>query len=183
MPAGLSISLRGDLRLAERGLLPDLGQCHAAGRHVRWQLGWGLTDLQTVGLAMVGFAGVVAWSRGTIRGSLVGFRRTSAAHGGHLVVVLAMAGAAAAVLAGSVYVILLLLPSQNWVLGAADAYAHYVTLPVGLWVLAAVVTLAERSLPSAAVHRFAGHSRQQLAQPGLEDDRRDEAQLTSSPTS
>ena len=66
--------------------------------------------------------------------------------------------AAAALLAGSVYAILLLLPSQNWVLGAADSYAHYVTLPVGLWVLAAVITLAERSLPSAAVHRSTGHS-------------------------
>src|SRR5262249_26654069 len=33
------------------------------GAYVRWQLGWGLTDLQTVGLAMVGFGGVVAWSR------------------------------------------------------------------------------------------------------------------------
>ena len=44
------------------------------------------------------------------------------------------------------------LPSQNWVLGAADAYAHYVTLPVGLWTLAAAIILAERSLPTASVH-------------------------------
>ena len=61
------------------------------GRYVRWQLGWGLTDLQAAGLAMVGLAGAVAWSRGTIRGSLAGYRRLLAAHGGHLVVVLAMA--------------------------------------------------------------------------------------------
>jgi energy-converting hydrogenase Eha subunit A len=153
------------------------------GAYVRWQLGWGLTELQTAGLAMVGFAGVVAWSRGTIRGSLVGFRRLLGAHGGHLVVVLAMAGVAAAVLAGSVYAILLLLPSQNWVLAAADSYAHYVTLPVGLWVLAAVITLAERTLPSAEVHRFAGHSGTEFAQTGLEDDRRDAAELASAPTS
>jgi hypothetical protein len=132
---------------------------------------------------MVGFAGVVAWSRGTIRGSLVGFKRLLTAHGGHLVVVMAMAATAAALLAGPVYAILLLLPSQNWVLGAADSYAHYVTLPVGLWVLAAVVTLAERSLPSAELHRFTGHSAALLAQTGLEDDRPNEAQLASAPTS
>jgi hypothetical protein len=153
------------------------------GAYVRWQLGWGLTDVQTIGLAMVGFAGVVAWSRGTIRGSLVGFKRLLTAHGGHLVVVMAMAATAAALLAGPVYAILLLLPSQNWVLGAADSYAHYVTLPVGLWVLAAVVTLAERSLPSAELHRFTGHSAALLAQTGLEDDRPNEAQLASTPTS
>ena len=153
------------------------------GAYVRWQLGWGLTDVQTIGLAMVGFAGVVAWSRGTIRGSLVGFKRLLTAHGGHLVVVMAMAATAAAVLAGPVYAILLLLPSQSWVLGAADSYAHYVTLPVGLWALAAVITLAERSLPSAEVHRFASHSLAEQAQSGLEDDRRDEAELASAPTS
>ena len=122
------------------------------GSYVRWQLGWGLTDLQAAGLAMVGFAGIVAWSRGTIWGSLVGFRRLLADHAGHMVVVLALASAASAFLAGSVYAILLLLPSQGWVLGAADAYAHYVTLPVGLWTLAAAIILAERSLPTASVH-------------------------------
>ena len=122
------------------------------GQYIRWQLGWGLTDLQAAGLAMVGLAGVVAWGRGTIWGSLVGFRRLLAAHGGHLVVVLACSSAAAAVLSGSVYALLLLLPSQNWVLSAADAYAHYITLPVSLWTLAAAVILAERSLPTASVH-------------------------------
>ena len=50
------------------------------GRYVRWQLGWGLTDLQAVGLVMVGLAGIVAWSRGTIWGSLVGFRRLLVVH-------------------------------------------------------------------------------------------------------
>ncbi len=59
-------------------------------------------------------------------------------------VVVAMASSATAVLAGSVYALLLLLPSQSWVLAAADAYAHYVTLPVGLWTLAAMIILAER---------------------------------------
>ena len=122
---------------------------------MRWQLGWGLTDVQTIGLAMVGFAGIVAWSRGTIWGSLVGFKRLLAVHGGHLVIVLALASTAASIVAGSVYALLLLLPAQGWVLGASDAYAHYVTLPVGLWLLAAVITLAEGSLPAATLHMLA----------------------------
>jgi hypothetical protein len=151
------------------------------GSYVRWQLGWGMTDLQSAGLAMVGFAGVVAWSRGTIWGSLVGFRRLLAAHGGHLVVVMAMGCAASAAVAGSVYALLLLLPSQPWVLGAADAYAHYVTLPVGLWTLAATIILAERSLPSASVHRFVAQTEVNGAQTDLERDGHDDVRLTASP--
>jgi hypothetical protein len=163
------------------GYFPTWLHATALGRYVRWQLGWGLTDLQAAGLAMVGLAGAVAWTRGTIRGSLEGYRRLLTVHGGHLTVVLAMAGAAASVLAGSVYGVLLLLPSQNWVLGAADAYAHYMTLPVGLWVLAAMITLAERSLPSAVIHR--GTAVAAEAHPERVLDGRDEAHLTSAPTS
>jgi len=47
-----------------------------------------------------------------------------------------------------------LLPPAGWVLPAADSYAHYVTLPVGLWTLAALIELAERSLPVADPARF-----------------------------
>jgi hypothetical protein len=153
------------------------------GAYVRWQLGWGLTDLQAIGLAMVGFGGVVAWSRGTIRGSLIGFKRLLRAQGGQLVAVMAMASVAAGLLAGSVYVVILLLPSQSWVLGAADSYAHYVTLPVGLWVLGAVITLAERTLPTADVHRSGTNTHSELTTNAIEDDRSDEAQLASAPTS
>ena len=39
------------------------------------------------------------------------------------------------------------LPTQTWVLAAADSYAHYATLPVGLLMLAGLVELGERSLP------------------------------------
>jgi hypothetical protein len=151
------------------------------GAFVRWQLGWGLTDLQIAGLAMVGLAGIVAWSRGTIWGSLVGFKRLFAAQGGNLVVVLALATVAASVLAGSVYALLLLLPSQSWVLGASDAYAHYVTLPVGLWLLAAVIILAERSLPSAALHQSTEAAGPAEANSAFDGGSRDEAQLTAAP--
>ncbi len=120
------------------------------GDYIRWQLGWGLTDVQAVALVGVGLVGVVAWSRGRLGEALAGYRRLLAAEGAHLVVALAMAGIAAAVLAATAYAVVLLLPVQSWVLGAADSYAHFATLPVGLWTLAALVELAQRSLPTAA---------------------------------
>ena len=150
---------------------------------MRWQLGWGLTDLQAAALALIGFAGAVAWSRGTIWGSVVGFRRLLTYHAGHMVVVLAMACAATAFLAGSVYALLLLLPSQSWVLSAADAYSHYVTLPIGLWTLAAVITLAERSLPTASVHSSVEQIDANETHADLEQNGRDEIRLTASPAS
>jgi hypothetical protein len=151
------------------------------GSYVRWQLGWGLTDLQAFGLAMAGLAGTVAWSRGAIWGSLVGFKRLLVASAGHMVVVLAMSCAATALLAGSVYALLLLLPSQGWVLGAADAYAHYVTLPVGLWTLAAVIILAERSLPAASVRHLVARPADNEAEADLARDGHGYERLAASP--
>ena len=119
------------------------------GRYIRWQLGWGLVDLQAAALVTIGLVGVVAWSRGSIGESLGGLIRLLRSQGGHLVAALAMAGAAACLLAGLTYAVVLLLPPASWVLPAADSYAHYVTLPVGLWTIAALVELAERSLPVA----------------------------------
>ena len=52
-------------------------------------------------------------------------------------------------LSAAAYAVVLLLPAQSWVLNAADSYAHFVTLPVGLWTLAALIELARRSLPTA----------------------------------
>ncbi|MBV8608950.1 MAG: hypothetical protein JO034_16015, partial [Singulisphaera sp.] len=47
--------------------------------------------------------------------------------------------------------LLLAMPPQTWVLSAADGYAHYATLPIGLLALAALVELGERSLPTATL--------------------------------
>jgi hypothetical protein len=121
-----------------------------SGQYVRWQLfGWGLVDLEAAALVFAGLAGAVAWSRGSARSALSGYRRLLAAHGGHLVIALVMGCAAAGVLSASAYSIVLLLPAQSWVLAAADSYSHFATLPVGLWLLAAFIELAERSLPVA----------------------------------
>jgi hypothetical protein len=135
--------------------LPTSVHASGIGRYIRWQLGWGLTDVQTAAIVFVGMAGAVAWSQGTFRDAFRGYQRLLSAEGGHLVVALAMAGVAAMMVTAGAYAIVLLLPVQTWVLGAADSYAHFASLPVGLWLLAAFIDLAERSLPSAAIARAA----------------------------
>jgi hypothetical protein len=124
------------------------------GRYIRWQLGWGLVDLQSAAIVSVGLVGVVAWSRGSVREAASGFKRLLEREAGRLVAVLAMAGVAATVLAGLVYPLVLLLPSAGWVLPAADSYAHYLTLPVGLWTLAALIEVTERTLPVAGLSEW-----------------------------
>lgn len=131
------------------GYLPTSASASPVGNFVRWQLGWGLTDLQAAALVGVGLAGAVAWSRGTMWGAIAGYLRLLTAEGGHLVAVVATAGLASGLASAAAYAVVLLLPVQTWVLGAADAYAHFATLPIGLWSLAAFIELAQRSLPTA----------------------------------
>jgi hypothetical protein len=122
-----------------------------AGRYIRWQFGWGLVDLQGASLVFLGVVGIVAWTRGSLGDALVGFRRLLREQGGHLVAAIAMAAVAAFLLGGVIYPLILLLPPAGWVLPAADGYSHYLTLPVGLWSAAALVDVAERSLPVTRV--------------------------------
>jgi hypothetical protein len=129
--------------------LPTSAGAGALGRSIRWQLGWGLVDVQAASLLVIGLVGVAAWSRGSLWETLNGFIRLLKGQGGHLVVCALIAGAAACALAGLAYSVVLLLPPAGWVLPAADSYAHYVTLPVGLWTVAALVELSERTLPMA----------------------------------
>ncbi|MGP0062894.1 MAG: hypothetical protein ACLQGP_04730 [Isosphaeraceae bacterium] len=148
--------------------LPTSISTTALGDYIRWQLGWGPADLQAAALPFIGLIGVVAWSRGRFGEAIGGYRRLLTAEGGHLVVALAMASVAAATFAGAAYAVVLLLPTQTWVLGAADAYAHFATLPVGLWTLAALIVLAERSLPTAS------RARTVARQAGSENDSENE---------
>jgi hypothetical protein len=135
--------------------LPTSAMATSVGNYARWLGGWGLTDLQAAAVAGIGLAGAVAWSRGTIRGAIAGYRRLLTVEGGHLVAAVAMAGVASGLLAAAAYAVVLLLPAQSWVLAAADSYAHFATLPIGLWALAAFIELAERSLPTASLVRSA----------------------------
>ncbi len=62
-------------------------------------------------------------------------------------VLLIQAGLAAAGVATLAYLAILSLPVSSWLLAAADGYAHYATLPVGLALVSAVVELGERRCP------------------------------------
>ena len=121
------------------------------GSLFRWQLSWGLADVQGAALVTLGLAGAVAWSRGSPASAVQGYLRLLAAEGGHLVVLVALAGLAAGGGAALAYLMVLSLPASPWVLAAADGYAHYATLPVGLLLLAALVELGERTLPTATL--------------------------------
>lgn len=130
--------------------LPTSVHTTALGSYIRWQLGdWGLADIQAAALVVVGLVGIVAWTRGGLGEAIGGYGRLLASEGGHLLGALVMAGVATAALSAIAYAVVLLLPAQSWVLNAADSYAHYASLPVGLWTLAALIELGRRSLPIA----------------------------------
>ena len=65
--------------------------------------------------------------------------------------VFALSGLAAGAVSAVAYLVVLSHTAAPWVLNAADSYAHYGTLPVGLWMLSALVELGERSLPEAGL--------------------------------
>ena len=79
----------------------------------------------------------------------LGYLRLLRAEAGHLVAALALASLAAGIVAAVAYAIVLALPPQTWVLAAADSYAHYATLPIGLLTLAALVELGGRAASRA----------------------------------
>ena len=108
--------------------------------------GWGLVGLQGGALVFMGFAGAVAWRGRTVGGACKGYWLLLRREGGHLTVALAMGGLASGAAAGLAYFIVLALPAQSWVLGAADSYAHYASLPFNLLLLAAVIELGGRAL-------------------------------------
>ena len=118
--------------------------------YLRWQLGWGLVYLQGAAVVALGLFGAVAWGRGGLRETATGYLRMLSGEGGHLVAALASGGLAAGAASSAVaYVLVLSLPASTWALTAADSYAHYATLPIGLILMAALIELGERSLPAA----------------------------------
>ncbi|WP_165070990.1 hypothetical protein [Paludisphaera rhizosphaerae] len=128
------------------------------GRVLRWSLGPGLVWIQTASLVVMGIVGAIAWSGGGWGEAWLGFRRSLRREGGRMAVATAMAVVACAGLSAVAYALVQILPPAGWVLPAADAYAHYATLPVGLWTLAVFIVLAEQVLPvarSAEVERAA----------------------------
>ena len=129
--------------------LPSSTSAGRVGDWLRWQLSWGLADVQAGALAVAGLAGAVGWGDGSPGRAVRGYLRLLRVEGARLAVVLALAGLAAAAASALAYLVVLALPTATWVLNAADAYAHFGSLPAGLWALSAMVELGERSLPTA----------------------------------
>lgn len=115
---------------------------------LRWELSWGLVAWQAAGLLFVGWFGAAAWSQGARWGTLRGFGRMLRADGGRVLAVVLVGGVAAGVVSALAYLVVLALPGSTWALNAADSYAHYGSLPVGLVMLAALVELGGRSAVS-----------------------------------
>ncbi len=131
-------------------LLPYVGQS-AMSLILPLVRGWGLVLLQGSALLTVGLTGALAWSGGGLGGLIGAYGRLLRDEGGRLVAVLLVAGLAAGGLSGLAYALVLSQPALPWVLEAADSYAHYASLPIGLATLAALVELTGRALPVAAV--------------------------------
>ena len=150
LPAVLPARYAGHGRRLGPAHLPSGGDAVPGRVTLRWQLNWGLADVQGAALASPGLAGAVAWSRGTVGGALCGaIVRLLAAEGGHLLALLAPGRAGGRGSSGLAYVLVLSLPASTWVLAAADGYAHYATLPVGLLTVAALVELGSARSPRA----------------------------------
>jgi hypothetical protein len=121
-----------------------------AGTVLAPMLGWGPIYLQGAAVVFSGLAGAVPWCRGGMSAAFNGYGRLLRSEGGHLVAALAIGGMAAGLPVGVSYLLVLSLPAQPWVLPAADSYAHYATLVIGLGVLAALVELGGRSAMEAS---------------------------------
>lgn len=113
--------------------------------------GWGPIGLQGAALGLVGIAGAVAWTRGTPGSALIGYARMLRAEGGRLAALLAGSCVAAGGVSALAYALVLSMPAQAWVLSAADAYAHYATLPIGLLLTSALVELGAAAVPAGAI--------------------------------
>lgn len=117
------------------------------GSALSWELGPGLIAWQAAGLVLTPVLAVAAWSGRTRSGLARGWFRLLRQEGGRVAVVVLAGGLAAGLGSALAYAALLALPNSSWGLLAADSYAHYATLPVGLVTLAALVELAGRSAP------------------------------------
>lgn len=107
--------------------------------------GWGLVTLQGAALVMIGLCGAVPWGTGGVLAALRGYTRLLRTEGGFLWVAIVLTGLALGFVSGLSYLLVLSLPPQPWVLMTADAYAHYLSLPIGLLAAAAFVELGGRS--------------------------------------
>lgn len=107
--------------------------------------GWGLIGLQAGAITMIGLIAGLAASNGTWLGTIRGYGRVLKAEGGRLAGLIVLTGLGVGITSAVAYYGVLAMPAQPWVLLAADSYAHYASLPIGLIGVAALVELGARS--------------------------------------
>ena len=108
--------------------------------------GWGLVALQAIAPLSLFLISATPWTNGRASAAIRDFFRVFRAQGGRLVAAFALSGILAGALSATSYFLVLSLPTQPWVLAAADAYAHFCTLPIGLVLLSLLVELGASTL-------------------------------------
>jgi len=108
--------------------------------------GWSLAGLQAAGLAMLGLVAGLAASSGSWGGTLRGYGRVLKAEGGRLAALVAVLGLGVGGVSALAYSIVLAMPVQPWILLAADGYAHYASLPIGLLGASALVEMGTHAV-------------------------------------
>ena len=120
----------------------------ATGASAPWSLsflrGWWLIGIQAGALAFVGLVAGLAASRGSVLGTIRGYGRVLKAEGGRLAALVALIALGVGATSSVAYFAVLAMPTQPWLLLAADSYAHYASLPIGLLGVAAMVELGSR---------------------------------------
>jgi hypothetical protein len=122
----------------------------SAPSSIRWLLAtalfdWGLVWLQAASIALLPLVAACAWARD--RGGFWRVLFRVLRSGGARIFVLSTSLLVAlAGLSSLAYLALLSLPAQPWVLAAADSYAHYLTLPLGLLLAASIVEIGDSTL-------------------------------------
>ncbi len=116
---------------------------------------WGLVWFQCAGFVFISLVGAAALARDG--GGLVRvWRQTLRTQGARMLVLVLGTLLATGGLTFLAYLSVLSLPGQPWVLAAADSYAHYVSLPLGLILVAMLVELAHQSSSSISMPRPEG---------------------------
>ena len=123
--------------------------------------GRGLIVLQAASLVILGLVGALAWGRPALRR----FGRMLRLEGGHLLAWLVVLCSLVGGISGLATWLVLSLPTQAWVLAAADSYAHLASFPLGLLMLSGLIELAHRVEPALLV-KEAGEQDESEVEPG-----------------
>jgi hypothetical protein len=109
--------------------------------------------LQAASLALTPLLAAAAWTRHAGRPGLLALTLILLqSQAGRLVAIILGGTVASAGLSALAYWTILSLPPQPWLLAAADAYAHFATLPAALLLLATLVELAGQATRPATPH-------------------------------